>query len=184
MDNGNFYRELGNALADEAADEVRELLGAFMLTHRGVYDRCESPIECRMFMALFGVVSLRHKLHVAYLECDVDWDHRHQSDPCFGKDATVIPQAHVGKYRADFLVRIGDVHGGAWMVIECDGHDFHERTKEQARRDKARDRWMVSQGILVLRFTGSEIWADAMLCAEAVVDTIYEESHRKNRAAA
>ena len=22
------------------------------------------------------------------------------------------------------------------MVIECDGHDFHERTKEQARRDR------------------------------------------------
>lgn len=43
------------------------------------------------------------------------------------------------------------------IAIELDGHDFHERTKEQATRDKKRDRALVSAGWSVLRFTGSEV---------------------------
>lgn len=43
------------------------------------------------------------------------------------------------------------------IAIELDGHDFHERTKEQATRDKRRDRALVAAGWSVLRFTGSEV---------------------------
>lgn len=50
------------------------------------------------------------------------------------------------------------------IAIELDGHDFHERTKEQARRDKSRDRNFTNQGWKVLRFTGSEVYADPELC--------------------
>lgn len=67
------------------------------------------------------------------------------------------------KYRADFT--ISDDEKGLHVVVECDGHDFHERTKEQAARDKARDRAMVAEGYSVLRFTGSEIWKDPARCA-------------------
>jgi uncharacterized protein DUF559 len=51
------------------------------------------------------------------------------------------------------------------VVVECDGHDFHEKTKEQAARDKSRDRDMLAQGYRVLRFTGSEIHNRAEKCA-------------------
>jgi hypothetical protein len=54
------------------------------------------------------------------------------------------------------------------IVIECDGHDFHERTKQQAARDKSRDRQLITLGYHVLRFTGSEIWADPRRCAKEV----------------
>lgn len=47
-----------------------------------------------------------------------------------------------------------------YVAIECDGHDFHERTKEQAERDKKRDRDIQSLGWNVARFTGSEIVRD------------------------
>lgn len=80
----------------------------------------------------------------------------------------ITPQASIGKYRADFLLwfSIGRHHGG--VVVECDGHDFHERTKEQAARDKRRDRELLAAGYPVMRFTGSEIYKDPIGCAEQV----------------
>lgn len=74
----------------------------------------------------------------------------------------LIPQQQIGAYRVDFAVlyhRIG--HDTFKVVIECDGHDFHERTKDQARADKKRDRDLQGEGWVVLRFTGSEITADS-----------------------
>jgi very-short-patch-repair endonuclease len=52
------------------------------------------------------------------------------------------------------------------MVIECDGFDFHDRTRQQASRDRTRDRWLQSFGILVYRYTGGDIWADVFRHAE------------------
>ena len=57
------------------------------------------------------------------------------------------------------------------MVIECDGHDFHDRTKAQASRDRARDRNLQSFGFLVYRYTGQDIWNDVFKHAsEALAD--------------
>lgn len=84
----------------------------------------------------------------------------------------VTPQAEIltarKKYRADFLVEVVANDKEVNVVVECDGHDFHEKTKEQAARDKARDRDMQAAGYLVLRFTGSEIYKSVEMCAEQV----------------
>lgn len=58
------------------------------------------------------------------------------------------------------------------IVIECDGHDYHERTKEQARKDRGRDRAFQQEGWLVARFTGSEIYADAERCAKEAINML------------
>lgn len=58
------------------------------------------------------------------------------------------------------------------VVIECDGHDYHERTKEQARKDRGRDRAFQQAGWLVARFTGSEIYADAERCAREALNML------------
>lgn len=58
------------------------------------------------------------------------------------------------------------------ICIYCDGHEFHEKTKEQAKRDRSIDRWIQEQGMKVLRFTGSEIWNDPQKCAEQVLNFI------------
>jgi len=55
------------------------------------------------------------------------------------------------------------------VAVECDGHQFHERTKEQAARDKKRDRWFAQQGICLFRFTGSEIFKSPFECAFEVI---------------
>lgn len=52
----------------------------------------------------------------------------------------------------------------ASYAIYCDGHDFHERTKEQAARDRSIDRKLQQIGWHVFRFTGSEIYRATNKC--------------------
>lgn len=81
------------------------------------------------------------------------------------KHFTVQPQARINYMTVDFAV----TGGARKMVVECDGHDYHERTKEQAASDKSRDRRLQAAGWLVFRFTGSEIFRDARACADEVL---------------
>ena len=82
----------------------------------------------------------------------------------------VQAQAPIDRYRADFVVGLRHCPNAAKIVVECDGHDFHERTKDQADRDKARDRLMQSLGYIVFRFTGTELYRDALKCADEVIN--------------
>lgn len=61
------------------------------------------------------------------------------------------------------------------FVIECDGHDYHEKTKKQAKRDKERDRNMTQLGYTVIRFTGSEIFENPIVCARETFNIIASE---------
>lgn len=82
-------------------------------------------------------------------------------------------QCVVGDYRVDFLFyakRAG--HTDFWLAVECDGHDFHEKTKEQAQKDKSRDREVLALGVQTIRFTGSEIWMNPLRCADVVYGLI------------
>lgn len=86
----------------------------------------------------------------------------------------LLAQAPFDPYRPDFAVVSyfeKDCDTLPWLLlVEADGHNFHERTKEQAARDRSRDRFFASRGAVVLRFTGSEIYADADGCACEVVE--------------
>lgn len=44
------------------------------------------------------------------------------------------------------------------IVVEIDGHDYHERTKEQAMRDRERDRIFQRSRFYVMRYTASEVY--------------------------
>jgi very-short-patch-repair endonuclease len=84
-------------------------------------------------------------------------------------DVVISPQHRIGDYRVDFAIFLNGVpHEQIKFVVECDGHDFHERTKQQAARDKKRDRELQIAGWKVLRFTGSEIWSDHFACSAHV----------------
>lgn len=73
----------------------------------------------------------------------------------------ICPQREIDPYRIDFTILYSKESVLKEIAIECDGHAFHERTKEQARRDKSRDRELIARGIPVFRFTGSEIYRNA-----------------------
>ncbi len=91
----------------------------------------------------------------------------------FENDALIInPQTTIrtpaGEFRVDFYLAASIDGQGIQLVVECDGHDFHEKTKEQARRDKKRDRALKLAGFDVIRFAGSEIWENPRACAQEV----------------
>lgn len=87
--------------------------------------------------------------------------------------ATLEMQSQIGKHRVDFAITHGHPDGDIIrIVVECDGHDFHEKTKKQAASDKRRDRELMSAGWLVVRFTGSELYADPDDCVSEVLNII------------
>lgn len=90
----------------------------------------------------------------------------------------VEPQREIGGLHPDFLIRLWIQPGGAIysILVECDGHDFHEKTKEQAARDKARDRRLLDEGFTVARFTGSEIHADPHAAGAWVLDHLWKQA--------
>lgn len=79
----------------------------------------------------------------------------------------VFPQHPVGKFRVDFLIYYVSHDGvaGVPVVVELDGHDFHDKDKKQRAYEKGRDRFLVKQGLKVLHFTGSEVVKDPFAVA-------------------
>lgn len=120
---------------------------------------CESPIEIELATALIAESALNE---ISVQLCGM-------SAGPEGIVLTIEPQVVFGKYRADFLIMLSPWPGTrSYVVVECDGHEFHERTKEQAKRDRERDRYMTSAGHPFLRFTGSEIHKEPMVCANEI----------------
>jgi hypothetical protein len=58
------------------------------------------------------------------------------------------------------------------VVIEVDCHDFHERTREQASRDRRRIRKIQSLGIPILPFTGTDVVRGSTEAAREVAEFV------------
>ena len=74
-----------------------------------------------------------------------------------------IAQHKIGKYRADYMMQ--HMESGQKLVVELDGHEFHDKDEKQRRYEKARDRYMQKHGFTVFRYTGSEIFKDPFQAA-------------------
>jgi len=125
----------------------------------------ESPIEEALLAAFVGFASAIPVVSMPGLKFPV------MSTRVSMELDTQVP---VEGFRADFEIICR--YGGeeyARLLIECDGHDYHERTKEQAARDKSRDRKLTAAGYRVIRFTGSEIYRNAYSCVADVFDVAY-----------
>lgn len=81
------------------------------------------------------------------------------------------PQEKIGNYTVDFLIQVDE---NKYIVIECDGHEFHEKTKEQAKHDKERDRFLQKEGYPVYRFTGSEIFNNPLHILSEIEEILYK----------
>ena len=138
---------------------------------------CESPIELPMALAMMTVA--RHEGWSVKL---VDSDGNERGDRFEPSGGTrfaemmlrIEPQAQLGEHRVDFVLTLDGSIGtdkglvrsaSRRMVVECNGHEFHERTREQASRDRERDRLLQSFGFLVYRYAGRDIWHDVFKCA-------------------
>lgn len=126
-------------------DPAAELISAL--------SECESPIEQLLYCALV----MRQKSLGSSMPLKVAPQHWLRD-----KDGQ-------NRYRIDFMIEHETT--GVKIAVECDGFAYHE-TREAAARDKARDRFIQAAGVPVLRFTGSEIWAQPYTCAREITDAL------------
>lgn len=112
--------------------------------------KCESPIEKLMYLSLKKFFERFEYFIDEYI-------------------LTIDCQEKIGtsNYRADIVISFANVEKRVihLYAIECDGHEFHEKTKEQVKRDRSRERYMMKEGYKVIRFSGSEIVEGASECA-------------------
>jgi very-short-patch-repair endonuclease len=113
----------------------------------------ESPIERRLLEALLDFTA------------DHVWSAPRPALCRIGK-WNLRTQRPTGRWRLDLSLESAC---GA-ICVEADGHDYHERTAEQAERDRGRDRTLTALGWTVLRFTGREIWRSARDCATEIAE--------------
>lgn len=109
-----------------------------------------------------------------------------------GWKSIISTQTRFEQWRPDFMMMslacgfLGDHWGEEAMkdaphntlVIEIDGHKYHERTKEQARRDRSRDRGMLAIDWIPMRFTGQEVHQDAEACALQAAEYFFERQQK------
>lgn len=188
----NQFEKLLDRLETRSFEEVSEeienpLLLIYLNKHRyqlyrywwaieNALRRCDSPIEQMLLLGLVNLFCDSEVTGLEFIDSDDRWDRFEISSAV---DIVIYPQANVGKYRVDFRVKLieykglypqygQDKHYIKELIIECDGHEFHEKTKQQVQKDKKRDRDLTAMGFHVLRFTGSEIWKDPFLCAREI----------------
>lgn len=124
---------------------------------------CESPLERVMLAALVAVIEIEERWPLNIIPPEI-------AMKSGGGRLCLSPQVQLEDYRVDFLLADARFKNPVRIVIECDGHDFHERTQDQALRDRSRDRVVQALGAKIVRFTGREIWRDPIACAREVFD--------------
>lgn len=117
------------------------------------YSECKSPIEV-LFLFAFDLY-----------KCEQDFP-----DICLYSQYE-IKKSSGEKYVADFVFDASecsmteDGFESYKLIIECDGHEFHEKTKEQVERGNIRNMELQEMGYEILHFSGSQIYKNPYLCA-------------------
>ena len=132
----------------------------------------QSPIEYAVYIAL------RTVMRINYIE-----DCEPISSTQLSPGLLISWQKKIGKYKADFVIGFyrykGSSKDGACLfrevVVECDGTAFHERTEQERRFEKCRDRYMQKIGLKVFRYTGKEILDDPYKIAAEIIGYVTDD---------
>lgn len=123
---------------------------------------CQSPIEEIMFAALVMKSIDFEKDHVYYKICPI---------PQY--------QTEVDNYVSDFSVELLNYLTGkpiTSVLVECDGHNYHEVTKQQVTKRNERDLNLKKAGYDILHFSGSQIYNEPMKCAEDIFEYLVSKT--------
>lgn len=151
--------------AEYAAQRTLSILTQEM--HAAVHESpIHSPIEA-VFLAWWNAVD--------FIEAG-----RSGTCDCLTLAPQVVVSVGDAMYRPDFVVWPadtdtmfeGDAMGISFprIAIELDGHDYHERTREQVIQRNQRDRAFQNAGWTVFHFSGSELVKDPERCVREVRD--------------
>lgn len=140
---------------------------------------CESPVEQILLAALYEYWQADANTTLNRIQCHLAanypaWDGIFLA--CAEPQRSPETALTDNIYRADlyiFITRFRHNLDKTWpefgrLVVEVDGHDYHERTKAQASYDKKRDRDLILEGYRVIRFSGSDVYNHPHECAEDI----------------
>jgi very-short-patch-repair endonuclease len=137
--------------------------------HSNIVDReVSSPIE-----QLFHIALHLWQKHL-YIP-DPQPEHDHHGVLKLSGGLLINHQAKIGKYKVDFLIEnvpYSSHDKSRVLLVELDGHDFHDRDKHQRSYEKARDRFLLQQGYSVVHYTGSDVVADPLKVAHEVLTMV------------
>lgn len=168
----NQTEKIIDDLIDRYLDEQRTIADT---TLHFAFELCDSEIEKIMLAALYlSGFSYTDPPHIISPPDQ-------QIKPLFEK-LLIVPQHRAGPYKIDFGLYFSfpSEDTPVKIAVECDGHEFHEKTKQQAARDKRRDRELTKMGWSVVRFTGSEVFNDPKKCI-AEIEDIYSSLSDKQK---
>lgn len=124
------------------------------------FDECESESE-KIFCVAFELFNFT--------------THPDNYDACY----KLHKQYRIGKYRADFAIVANENYGfqgsNYKVVIECDGHEYHNKTADQVLRDRDRDVEMRFKGYEIFHFSGTQIFDTPTRCAANVFYALQQE---------
>jgi very-short-patch-repair endonuclease len=162
------HQRIIDAATKSVADRVYELIDD------PDCGRGDTPIE----KILYAAVAVRSRTtwfemlqaEASHGEIRADGDNRSTDWYFVSTQVPLLAQ----RWRVDFVYSVRDPSSDrvSCLVVECDGHEYHERTKAQAARDRNRDRELQAAGFTIYRFTGSEIYNDPVKCADSVLEWI------------
>ncbi len=152
-----FIREKASQTYGRSIENTTVFIETYLINLLLIHDEIKSPIEKMFFL---------------------EWHYQKIFIPDDGY--ILIPQYRdkdiTGKYFVDFMAT--ELLDNTKIAIEIDGHDFHEKTKEQVRLDKKRERFITKNVFKFLRFSGSEIYKspiEALTEVRDLIDKIEEE---------
>lgn len=153
--------EIGNAAVRVAQALAEDFEYCTENACKRLAPHCDSPIEVMIGATLALSMNLRKPNFLTLIPPGESVPEKY----CFA----LYPQYQLEGYRFDFALIHKDQR---WprVLIECDGHDFHERTKEQAAHDRQKDRVAQTAGFAIMRFTGSEIYRDPAACCQQIAN--------------
>ena len=163
--NGNSIPDNVSKFVEQCADIVADnKRNSFFYETIDRIERCESPIEQLFFTAITTLEELN-----CYEKGHVDIDRYIWADA----GMSIYEQHKIDKYRVDFMITYssGQIidsknlvsypeNNLKTIIVELDGHAFHERNEKERRYEKKRDRVLASKGYHVFHFTGSEVVRD------------------------
>lgn len=136
----------------------------------------ESPIEQILY------VSLRALSRITWHEKNFE----NTPDGAISTGLHIFPQYEIGKYRVDFLVEFRHIDYLSSndsinvlkksVIVECDSQQFHDRTEQERRYEKKRDRFLQQQGYKIFHFTGKEIKDEPFRISAEILAFVTDES--------
>lgn len=154
---GKYPKSVEKKILDLENEYTNTVIGTNLLNGETAIGDCDSPIEQLYFLAL--------KNSCIYENIDLTIETQKEI------------YANGKKYKVDFYITASELFSlvkndkhtiysrEVNLCVECDGHNFHEKTKEQVSKDKSRERDIMSKGLNLIRFSGSEIYTKSNKCA-------------------